>query len=80
MDRTRSYHSVLIRRFVACKMRDEYYTIMEIARVVGVNHATVSHYLQQMRNCFDEPIFYAREIDLYFKFIEYVRDEDEAEQ
>ena len=76
MDRTRSYRSVLIRRIVACKMRDEDFTVMEIGHAMGVHHATVLHYLKQMRDCVDEPIFYARELDLFFKFVEYVRDED----
>ena len=76
MDRTRSYRSVLIRRFIACKMRDEDFTVCDIATAMGVHHATICHYLQQMRDCVDEPIFYARELDLYFKFVEYVKDED----
>lgn len=79
MDNTRSYRSVLIRRFVACRMRDDNFTIMEIAKSMGVHHSTVCHYLQQMRDCVDEPIFYAKELDAYFKFVEYVREEDANE-
>ena len=76
MERRRNTEDVLIRQFIAYKMRDEGLHVSDIARAMGIHHATVIHYVKQMRNCFDEPIFYAKELENYFRFSEYVKDEE----
>lgn len=68
--------NVMIRRFVAYRMRKEGYHIQDIARAMGMHHSTIIHYSHQMQDCFDEPIFYAGEIALYMRFSEYVEDEN----
>lgn len=78
MGKTRSYRNVMVRRFIACRMRDENIPVCDIAEAMGMHHASICHYLKQMRYCVDEPIFYAKELELYFKFVEYVRDEDDS--
>ena len=52
VDGTRRASSVMIRRFVAWRMRTEGFILMDIARALNVNHATVYHYLRQMQTCF----------------------------
>jgi len=68
VDGTRRAASVMIRRFVAFRMRQEGFAIMDISRTMKVNHATVFHYVKQMQTCFDLPVYYARDLELYHKF------------
>lgn len=69
MERRRNTEDVLIRQFIAYKMRDEGLHVSDIARAMGIHHATVIHYVKQMKNFFDEPIFYMKELGQYCKFI-----------
>lgn len=75
MTRSRSMNDVMIRRFIAYKMRKEGYYLVDIAKAMGMDHSTIVHYVKQMKDCFDEPIFYAGDIALYMRFSEYVEDE-----
>lgn len=68
VDGTRRAASVMIRRFVAYRMRQEGFTIMDISRTMKVNHATVFHYVKQMQTSFDLPVYYARDLEMYHKF------------
>lgn len=70
VDGTRRASSVMIRRFVAWRMRTEGFILMDIARALNVNHATVYHYLRQMQTCFELPFYYHRDIEMYTRFEE----------
>lgn len=76
MTASRDAGNVMIRRFVAYRMRKEGYHLQDIAHAMGMNHSTIVYYARQMRNCFDEPVFYAGELALYMRFSEYIADED----
>ena len=41
-----------------------------IWQTIGVNHATVCHYVRQMKACFELPFYYARDLELYTQFME----------
>lgn len=68
MERRRNTEDVLIRQFIAYKMRDEGLHVSDIARAMGIHHATVFHYVKQMQTCFDLPVYYARDLEMYHKF------------
>lgn len=70
VDGSRKASSVMIRRFVAWRMRTEGFILMDIARALNVNHATVYHYLRQMQTCFELPFYYHRDIEMYTRFEE----------
>ena len=77
LDASRNRTSVNIRRFVSWKMRQEGFLFTDIARALGRDHATVHHYIKDMRDVFSLPIYYHREIEQYNLFTEYA---DETEQ
>jgi retron-type reverse transcriptase len=47
---------------VAYRMREEGFRLSHIARAMHLHHSTVLHYIRQMKDMFDEPIFYAVDI------------------
>lgn len=74
MSRTRDRDNVTIRRICAYRMMEEGLRISHIAQAMGMHHATVLHYIRQMKDSFDEPIFYAEDIRQYIKFAEAVEE------
>lgn len=70
MDQSRGIYDVMIRRFVAFRLRSEGYAYTDIAAAMGRHHSTVIHYVRTMQDCFDEPIFYASDLNLYMCFAE----------
>ena len=70
VDGTRRASSVMIRRFCAWRMREEGYMTVDIARAMGVNHATVYHYVRQMQTCFEMPFYYHNDMELFTRFTE----------
>ena len=70
VDGTRRASSVMIRRFCAYRLREEGHFIVDIGQTIGVNHATVCHYVRQMKACFELPFYYARDLELYTQFME----------
>lgn len=68
MDGTRHADSVTIRRFVAYRMRKDGHSLMEIAKTMGVDHSTVSHYVKTMREEFELPTVFRNDIELYDNF------------
>lgn len=77
MTQSRNLYDVMIRRFVAYRLRNEGYVFTDIARAMGKHYTTVMHYVRIMRDCFDEPIFYASDINLYMSFDEAVGEAEE---
>ena len=77
LDASRNRSFVNIRRFVSWRMREEGFLFTDIARALGRDHATVHHYIKDMRDVFSLPIYYHREIEQYNLFTEYA---DETEQ
>lgn len=68
MLRTRDCRSVMIRRFVALRMREDGYSIHEIAGAMGIDHSTVSHYIRMMKAAFELPSVFRNDIQLYHDF------------
>ena len=68
MLRTRDSRSVMIRRFVALRMRKDGYSIHEIAGAMGIDHSTVSHYIRTMKAAFELPNVFRNDIQLYHDF------------
>ena len=77
MTSTRDWENVSIRRMVAYRMKEEGFRLSHIARAMHLHHSTVLHYIRQMKDIFDEPIFYAVDIRKYVDFTEAV---EEAER
>jgi DNA-binding NarL/FixJ family response regulator len=76
MTSTRDWENVSIRRMVAYRMREEGFRLSHIARAMHLHHSTVLHYIRQMNDIFDEPIFYAVDIRKYVEFSESVEEAD----
>ena len=76
MTSTRDWENVSIRRMVAYRMREEGFRLSHIARAMGKHHTTILHYIRQMEDVFDEPIFYAPDIIKYGEFSEAVEEAD----
>ena len=74
MTSTRDWENVSIRRMVAYRMKEEGFRLSHIARAMHLHHSTVLHYIRQMNDMFDEPIFYAGDILKYIKFSESVEE------
>lgn len=70
MRKTRDRQDVAIRRIVAYRMKEEGFRVSDIARTMGYNHSTILHYFSQMRDCFELPVYYHNDIELYTRFIE----------
>lgn len=68
MDGTRHADSVMIRRFVAFRMRHDGHTLVEISKAMGVDHSTVSHYVRTMKEELDLPNVFRRDIELFDNF------------
>lgn len=79
MDRSRKAESVMIRRFVAYRMRQDGAFVTDIADAMGVDHSTVTHYVRQMKDCFAFPVFYSRDLELYMTFNDIVENEQVRE-
>ena len=77
MDSSRHSDCVTIRRLCAYRMMEEGLRLSHIAWAMGKHHSTVLHYVQQMKDAFDEPIFFAGDIRQYIRFTEAV---EEAER
>lgn len=76
MTSTRTWENVSIRRMVAYRMKEEGFRILHVARAMHMHHSTVMHYIHQMKDMFDEPIFYAVDIRKYMEFTESVEEAD----
>ena len=76
MTSTRDWENVSIRRMVAYRMKEEGFRVLHVARAMGMHHTTVMHYIAQMKDMFDEPIFYAVDIRKYIQFTEAVEEAD----
>ncbi len=76
MTRTRDWENVEIRRMVAYRMSEEGFRVTPIARAMGMHHSTILHYIRQMADMFDEPIFYADDIRRYINFSDAVGEAD----
>lgn len=77
MLKTRDWENVTIRRMVAYRMKEEGFRLTDIARAMKMHHSTILHYVNQMKDIFDVPIFYATDIRKYIQFTEAVGEADQ---
>lgn len=68
MQKGRDIDDVMMRRFIAYKLREDGYTYSQISRVMGKNHSTIIHLIYQMEDYFELPKMYKEDIKKYFKF------------
>lgn len=64
----RHVDDVMMRRFIAYKLREDGYSFSQISRVMGKNHATIIHLVRQMEDYFSLPAMYKEDIKKYLKF------------
>lgn len=74
MDASRDSDCVTVRRICAFRMMEEGLRVAHIASAMGKHHSTILHYIKQMKDAFDEPIFYAGDIRQYIRFTEAVEE------
>ena len=72
MDGTRKAASVTIRRFVSWRMRQDGYSLYDIARALDVDHSTVHHYVRCMREELEMPSVFRNDLGLYQSFNDHV--------
>lgn len=65
----RSREDVLVRVFVAYKMRERGYSYNEIGKVMNKNHSTIIHYIRTMEDFFAVPKAYRDILEKYKKYI-----------
>lgn len=68
MQKGRDIDDVMMRRFIAYKLREDGYTYSQISRVMGKNHSTIIHLIYQMEDYFELPKMYKEDIKKYLKF------------
>lgn len=68
MQKGRDIEDVMMRRFIAYKLREDGYTFSQISRVMGKNHSTIIHLIHQMEDYFSLPAMYKEDIKKYLKF------------
>ena len=68
MQQGRENEDVMMRRFIAYKLREDGYTFSQISRVMGKNHSTIIHLIYQMEDYFALPEMYKEDIKRYLKF------------
>ncbi len=68
MQQGRENDDVMMRRFIAYKLREDGYTFSQISRVMGKNHSTIIHLIYQMEDYFALPKMYKEDIKRYLKF------------
>lgn len=68
MQKGRHVDDVMMRRFIAYKLRKDGYTYSQISRVTGKDHSTIVHLVHQMDDYFSLPAMYKEDIKKYLKF------------
>lgn len=68
MQKGRNINDVMMRRFIAYKLREDGYTYSQISRVMGKDHSTIIHLIYQMEDYFSLPEMYKEDIKKYLKF------------
>lgn len=68
MQSGRDFNDVMMRRFIAYKLREDGYTFSQISRVMGKNHSTIIHLVKQMKDYFSLPQAYKEDIKKYLMF------------
>lgn len=68
--RTRKRDGLIVagRYFVVYKLRLDGYSLMAIGQFFGMNHATVLHGANKVKDMFENPRFYWQELDIWEKF------------
>lgn len=61
----RHSEDVLIRQFVAYRLRQDGYSFPKIAKVMNKNHSTIMTLCNRMNDYFELPNIYATELELY---------------
>lgn len=64
----RSLEDVMIRRFVAYRLRIEGFSYSSIGHAMGKNHATIVHLVNQVKDYFSLPNLYKQDIKRYLEF------------
>ncbi len=70
MGYTRGADDVKIRAFVSHYMWKGGQTVTQIGRAFGMHHSTIINYIKKVRDYFDVPVFYAKEVEEYLRFKE----------
>lgn len=64
----RDAEDVMIRRFIAYRLRIEGFSFASIGHAIGKNHSTVFHLVRQMDDYFSLPNLYKDDIKKYLEF------------
>ena len=64
----RDAEDVMIRRFIAYRLRQEGFSFEAIGHAIGKNHSTVFHLVKQMEDYFSLPALYKQDIKKYLEF------------
>ena len=73
---TRNSIDVKIRSFVSYFMWKKGQAVTQIALAFGMNHTTVINYVNKVKDYFDVPVFYAKEIEEYVRFKELAEEKE----
>ena len=64
----RDAEDVMIRRFIAYRLRQEGFSLASIGHAIGKDHSTVFHLIRQMQDYFTLPWIYKEDIQKYLEF------------
>ena len=67
---TRGADDVKIRSFVSYYMWRGGQSVTQIGRAFGMHHSSIINYVNKVRDYFDLPVFYAKEVEEYLRFKE----------
>ena len=71
----RTFEHTVLRCMVACKLKEEGYSLTNISKVMGYDHSTVIFYFKKKADFFALPLMYEREVRWFKAFDEALKDD-----
>ena len=74
--RERTFELTVLRCMLASKLKEEGYTLTNIAKEMGYDHSTIVFYFKKKDDFFSLPLMYEREVTWFKAFDEALKDEN----
>lgn len=71
----RTFEFVVLRCMIACKLFEEGYALMDIAKAMKYDHSTISFYFKKKDDFFALPLMYEREVRWFRQFDEALKND-----
>ena len=76
--RRRTFDQLVLRCIVACKLREEGFSVSAIGRAMGYSHANILYYFGKKQDFFAIPTMYERELRWFREFNEEIEERSQS--